>query len=367
MKKTHAKLLSLALAVVMLLSMTACGNKDKTPDPSTDTQPPAQAAEQTPSSETTQPAESTVPSETPIKLDGEISLVAGNSTGGWFSIATALADKANEYFEGYPIVATTGGGTGNPQTVSVGEAQVGMTYGVFLTMAEKGAAPYSSVMTNLRAIAGLETTAVYFICDSSLGYTTLGELVNSGAANIALGSVDAGAASYAVQDLVMQKYGKNSFSELQSKGSMYMSDASSLYEAYSDGHFNVMCTMKAVPDSSTIDLLNNRSSTILTIEDDMRKALIDEYGWTEVVIPAGTYAGQENDVYTVGIKTVLMCRDDVPNEVSYYIAKTLYEQKDYFDTVQASWQKFSKDDFATGCSIQFHPGAEQYWKEVGLL
>ena len=164
----------------------------------------------------------------------------------------------------------------------------------------------------------------------------------------------------------MQEYGLNSIADLQKKGSMYIADGSSLYESYGDGHFNVMCTMKAVPDSSTIDLLNNRASKILELDEETIDKLVEKYDWARVTIPAGTYAGQDEDIHTVGIKTVLMCREDVPEEVSYYLAKTLYEQKDYFDTVQASWQKFTKDELAEGVAIELHPGAAKYWEEVGL-
>lgn len=340
------KFLALLLTTAMLICLAACGKTD-----------------------TNQPDDGQTQNEISsdlIKLDDDMSLVAGNSTGGWFSIATALADKANIYFEGFPIVATTGGATGNPQTVSSGEAQIGMSYGVFLNMAQEGLPPYSEKMDNLRSIAGLETSAVYFICDAATGYKTISDLVN-GNATVSLGSVDAGAASYCVQDLVLQEYGVESFSDLQSKGSMYIADASSLYDSYSDGHFNVMCTMKAVPDSSTIDLLNNRESTILSLDESTIESLVNKYGWTEVIIPAGTYNGQNEEIHTVGIKTVLMCRDDIPDEVSYYIAKTLYEQKDYFDTVQNSWTKFTAEDLASGVAIELHPGAAAYWKEVGLL
>lgn len=348
MKNKFTKVVSICCIIALTLCLAACQNTSA------------------PSSSVSNTSSVSTGDASALPKIGDISLVAGNSTGGWYSIATALADKTNAYFDGFPIVATTGGALGNPQTVSIGEADVGMSYGIFLNMAEQGSAPYDSAMNNLRSIAGMETTAVYMICDASLGCKNLSDLINITSSR-SVGSLDASAASFCVQDLIMQEYGLNGISDLQSSGSMYIADGSSLYDSYSDGHFNVMCTMKAVPDSSTVDLLNNRDSTILNLEQNVIDALVEKYDWTEVVIPAGTYNGQTEDVHTVGIKTVLMCREDVPDEVSYYLAKTLYEQKSYFETVQASWSKFDAADMATGVAIELHPGAAAYWKEAGLL
>ena len=125
--------------------------------------------------------------------------------------------------------------------------------------------------------------------------------------------------------------------------------------------------MKTCPDASITDLLNNRESNILSLSQDVVDALVEKYNWNEIIIPAGTYPNQDEDIRTIGIKNILVCRDDLPEEVSYYLAKTLYEDKEYFDTVQASWKDFTGDDMVKGIPLEWAAGAEKYWAEMGLV
>ena len=46
--------------------------------------------------------------------------VTGPSGGGWAQIGAAIADKANGYFSGFPITATTGGSVANPMVMASG-------------------------------------------------------------------------------------------------------------------------------------------------------------------------------------------------------------------------------------------------------
>lgn len=298
---------------------------------------------------------------------GDLEFVTGQANGGWFSLGAAIADKTNAYFKGFPITAVTGGGIGNPQVMGNGDAEIGMTYGIFLKMAEQGSAPYESPITNLRSIAAMESLAIYFIVDKNVDEDTLGGLINSGT-KVDVGSLDASAASYLIQDLILKEYGLNGVQDLQKPGeNVYIADGSSLYDSYKDRHFNLLITMKAVPDASTVELLNGRESTILSLEEDMVDLLVEKYDWSKLVIPAGTYSGQDEDVLTIGIKNVLCCVEDVPDDVAYYLAKTVYEEKEYFETVSPSWKKFSAEELVEGCAIDMHPGAEKYWREAGLI
>ena len=336
------KFLSIFLVLITVICLTACGPQGK----------------DTPSDDGKSERKSD-------QLDSLL-LAGGPANGGWFAAATAICDRTNAHFDNFPFTATTGGAAGNPLTVSIGEADVGMSLGIFLNLAIEGKGIYEKPISNLRAVAGLETQVLYFITDASLGYKTMDDAV-AGGAKVKIGSLDTSAASHHVQQIIAEAYGLEGLSDLQDNGKMYIADGSALFDSYSDKHFNFISTMKAFPDASITDLLNNRESNILSLNQEVINSLVEKYNWADIVIPAGTYPGQDEEVHTVGIKNILVIRDDVPEAASYYLAKTLYEDKEYFDTVQSSWKKFNREDMVVGIPLDWADGALKYWKEIGLV
>ena len=233
-----------------------------------------------------------------------------------------------------------------------------------LTAAMEGTDPYTEKVDILRGIASLDSTLLYLVCDASVEENTVGELIENGT-TVSIGTLPAGNAADMLMDLVFQEYGVTA--EELSGGSVYVADGSALTDAYSDRHFDLVTLNRALPNASLTEIMSGRDSKILGIEEDIAQALADKYDWEIVTIPAGTYPGQDEDVLTVGMKTVLIVREDCPDAVAYFLAKTMYENKDYFETVQTAYEGFDRDDMVNNLTVPVHPGAEIYWKEIGLM
>lgn len=290
--------------------------------------------------------------------------VTGPSGGGWAQIGAAIADKANGYFSGFPITATTGGSVANPMVMASGEAMIGLSQGIFLSASMEGTEPYTEPVDCLRGIASLDSTLLYLVCDASVKENTVGELVANGT-KISIGTLPAGNAADMLMDLALAEYGVTA--EELSNNSVYVADGSALTDAYSDHHFDMISLNRALPNSSLTELMTGRSSKILGIEEEVAQTLAEKYDWEIITIPAGTYPGQDADVLTVGMKSVLIVRDDCPDAVAYFLAKTMYENKEYFETVQTAYAAFDKEDMVNNLTVPVHPGAEAFWKEVGLM
>ncbi|MEL7623377.1 MAG: TAXI family TRAP transporter solute-binding subunit [Clostridiales bacterium] len=324
-----------------------------------------------PTGNETEPAaggpENTMPSpEQPGKLDVQ-EFVAGPANGGWSMVAAAIADKANAYFEGFPITATTGGAVANPVVMVSGEAQVGLTQGLFLNKLLAGEEPYDAASDQLKGIASLDSTALYFIVDASCPYDTLGELIESGT-KMKVGVMPPSAASSIAAVMTLEEYGLKSFEEIQESGSsVYVAEGTALYDAYADRHFNMIVINKAIPDAATKEMLTGRDSKILGLDEQVLNSLVEKYGWSPMTIPAETYPLQAEEITSIGFKSVLTVRADVPEELAYVLAKVCYEEKAYLETVQAQYKAFDRKEMCKGTVVDMHPGALKYWQEMGLL
>lgn len=80
------------------------------------------------------------------------------------------------------------------------------------------------------------------------------------------------------------------------------------------------------------------------------------------------YRGTEQDVKSFGVAATLVTSTDVSDDVAYNLAKAVFEDFDTFKRLHPAFANLKKEDMVkAGISIPLHPGAEKYYKEIGLL
>ena len=72
---------------------------------------------------------------------------------------------------------------------------------------------------------------------------------------------------------------------------------------------------------------------------------------------------------TVGTGAMFACRADLPDDLVYEIVKTVYSQEgvDYLGNVIAALKSMSPNLAVSYKPIPLHPGAERYFREIGLI
>jgi TRAP transporter TAXI family solute receptor len=83
------------------------------------------------------------------------------------------------------------------------------------------------------------------------------------------------------------------------------------------------------------------------------------------VIPRHTYAGQEDDVLTVGEETLLLCRDDLPDSLVYDLTKVLFDSVPDLIRAHPAAAAINAEHGPT-TSVPLHPGAARYYREREL-
>ena len=89
--------------------------------------------------------------------------------------------------------------------------------------------------------------------------------------------------------------------------------------------------------------------------------------FTEFIIPAGTYKGQDTDVKTVAAKATLVVGAEVSEKVVYDLTKALFENQAELATAHAKGKELKLENSVQCISVPFHAGAEKYFKEVGAI
>ena len=125
-----------------------------------------------------------------------------------------------------------------------------------------------------------------------------------------------------------------------------------------------------VPASFMLDLGTSMKMRMIPVSDaelgEMRKL---SPGLVRHVIPKGTYAqyGIEEDVATIQAPTILIAHARTAPDVIYKVTKAIVEGREDFARVTAAMKGASGQGFAQNHGLPFHPGAERYYREAGLL
>jgi TRAP transporter TAXI family solute receptor len=125
-----------------------------------------------------------------------------------------------------------------------------------------------------------------------------------------------------------------------------------------------------VPAAFMLDLGTSMKLRMLAVPDDiLEKVRKIHPGYVRHVIPKATYAqyGIDEDVVTFQAPTILIAHARTPADVVFKVAKAVVEGREDFARVTAAMKGVSAKDMAQSHGQPYHPGAERYYREAGLL
>ena len=177
---------------------------------------------------------------------------------------------------------------------------------------------------------------------------------------VSVGEADSGTQKNAAQ--ILQAYGLAS--NMLTVQNMTYAEAA---KALGDGSIDAMFCTAGAPAQVITDLSGTTPVNLVPIEGQQSDLLTGAYGfYTEAVIPAGTYNGQDKDVTTLAVLSVLLASDKVPAETVYTITGALFTEKAALNAAVPVEFDLQEQKAVESVTIPFHPGAAQYYQECGI-
>lgn len=131
-----------------------------------------------------------------------------------------------------------------------------------------------------------------------------------------------------------------------------------------DGQIEGMFFLTGLPNSTVIQLAASPGIKLISIDDPTIEKIQKEVPFAmKLSIPAEAYSSLDYDVQTISIWSLLLVRNDIPEDLVYKLTKTLFESSKELGevNVQAGWIDI---DQQKDLSLPFHPGAIKYFEEV---
>ncbi len=289
------------------------------------------------------------------------------STGGTFypvgvAIATIL-DESLADETGYKFSAHTSGGTmANLEMMRNKEIKMAIVGGVPTCQAYMGVGKYEGKpIKNVRFLTALYPEVVQFVYRADSGIETLKDFAGR---KVAVGTPGGGGSFYT--PTIFKTVADITFDNFKPQYLGYGDSAQAMQDNLIDAAY-----LGASYPTSAVSQLYASPLDVKMIEftdEEVQKLKDVAPYYARIIVPKGSYPGQEEDLKLVGFKSAVIVEEDVDAELVYEMLKVIYLEKlDELKKRQNALEVLSVEEAINGLSgAPLHAGAVKFYREQGL-
>ena len=255
-------------------------------------------------------------------------------------------------------VVSTDGSKANIQGIASGDYQLGTVQSDVMAYAWEGTRSFESEgkVDSFRVVAGLYAESVQLVTmDPEIKSVAdlKGKIVSIGApaSGVYFNAIDVLNAAGLTEDDIQAQY--QSFADSA--------------DALKDGKIDAAFVVAGAPTPAITELCTTNSAYLVPIDGEVAENLMAECPfYTTYTIPAGTYAGQTEDVTTVTVKATLIVSADASEEDVYNLTAAIFDNIDAIAAENGKGAELSIENATSGMTAPFHAGAAKYFAEKGV-
>lgn len=288
-----------------------------------------------------------------------VKIATGGTAGVYFPLGGAVAEILNKNVEGVNASAeTTGASVANINMLKEHEVELAFIQNDITYYAANGVEMYEGQKVD--ELCGISSIYPETIQIVTLGKTGIKEIADVKGKRVAVGSAGSGTEANARQ--ILEAYGIT-YDDITVQYLSFAEAANSL----KDGNVDVAFVTAGFPTAAIMDIAAQHEVVLLEVEEGIADQLIEDYPfYSKVVIPAGTYTKQEDDVNTVAVMAMLVVTEDMDEDLAYNITKAIYDNIDRLVVAHPVGKMITKEGALDGMPIELHPGAAKYFEEEGI-
>ena len=285
-----------------------------------------------------------------------LNIGTGGTAGTYYPIGGAMAEILNKDIPGMNASAqSTGASVANINMLKDGSVDLAIVQNDITYYAVNGTEMFKDKKVDgLKGIATLYPETCQAVTLDSSGIKSIADLKGK---KVAVGAMGSGVEANARQ--IMDAYGIT-YNDIQVQYLSFAEAASAL----KDGNIDVAFLTAGYPTSAVQDIASQHKVRLLPVDADKADALIAKYPfYTKTKIPAGTYAGFDEDVPAVSVMAMLVANDKVDDKLGYAITKALFTNLDRLHAAHSAAKAILKEKALEGMSLPVNAGAEKFFKE----
>ncbi|WP_417685236.1 TAXI family TRAP transporter solute-binding subunit [Roseibium sp.] len=292
----------------------------------------------------------------PAAAETRITYKSAKSGSSYYQMGVQIAEAMKAGTDG-GIIVTVEESQGSVQNVMETRARGGdyvfTTPPALVGLAQAGKAMFegksSPKFDEIRALFPIPSLTMHFVMSKSSGVTDFAGMEGK---TILLGKGSFGATE---GEKYLKLFG------LEGKVTLAEVELSNAVPALKNGQIDGFVTAGSYPAPNVIEAAASTDVTVLSLSDDQ----ITQSKRSKLVIPAGTYAGQDADITTTSLPVVAYTTTDMDEDTAYTLTKTFWETKVKMSE-DAPWWKGVDEALMATISGKIHPGAQRYYSEIGF-
>ncbi len=290
------------------------------------------------------------------QAETRITYKSAKSASSYYQMAVQIAEAMKRGSNG-EIIVTVEESQGSVQNVMEAAVRPGnyvfTTPPVLVSLAQNGKAMFEGKenpkFNDIRALFPIPSLTMHFVVSNKSNINSFEDLEGK---TILIGKGSFGAREGAKY---LELFG------LKDKVNLANVELSNAVSALKNGQIDGFVTAGSYPAPNVIEAAAGTGVKILSLSDEQ----IKQTKRTKLVIPAGTYAGQDEDITTTSLPVVAYTTLQMDDETAYQLTKTYWEQIADMGK-EAAWWNGVNESLLANITGKIHPGALKYYEEAGF-
>ncbi len=289
-----------------------------------------------------------------------INILTGGQSGVYYPLGVALSQI---YAKAIPNVKSTAQVTKasaeNLNLLQAGRGELAFSLGDALSDAWKGdeEAGFKTPLNKLRGLSATYNNYIQIVASADSGIRTIADLKGK---RVSVGAARSGTELNARAILKAAGLSYKDLAKVE-----YLPFGESV-ELMKNRQLDATLQSAGLGVASIRDLATSVKIVVIAVPPDV-VAKVGDPAYQVAVIPANTYEGQTADVATAAIPNFLVTQADVSTDLAYQMTKALYDNLDTLHAAHNAAKSIKRENAVKGMPVPLHPGAEKYYREVGVI
>ncbi len=293
-----------------------------------------------------------------------VSIGTGGVTGVYYAAGGAICRLVNKDRADHGLrcsVESTGASVFNVNTIRAGELELGFAQSDVGYNAYEGEAQFEgNAYEDLRSVFSMHPEPLTYLTSADANVNSFEDLQGK---RFNVGNPGSGT--------------RASLEEYLDEADLDLSFFGLASELRADEHGQALCDGKidgfiygvGHPSANIQDPTATCGAKLMAMDGPIVDRIVAEKPYyAKVEIPGGLYNGNPDPTPTYGVVATVVTSADVDDDVIYTVVKTVFENFDELKQLHPALANLSKEEMVkNGLSAPLHPGAEKYYKEVGLI
>lgn len=292
-----------------------------------------------------------------------VSIATGNTGGVYYPYGGGLAKVISESLPRVQATAeVTAASVDNLKLLQLGKVDIAFVLADTLDEAIKGRGLFQNTgAVDARTLAILYPNYTHVVTVDGKGIERLSDLRGK---IVSTGSPGSGTEVIALR--VLRAAGLDPSRDVRRQALSVNASADALKDDKIDAFF----WSGGLPTASVLDVASTVGIRAKLIpNDEALPALRTGYGerlYQRLIIPKGTYPGQNADVAVIAVENALIVNEAMDEMLAYDLTRTLFEKRTELAAIHPEARHLEPARAVVGSPAEFHPGAIRYYQSRGV-